>query len=364
MKPPVLNFALPLGNEARWSDLLAVLISTDPAPISAVLGLRHDPSTLAVHREVAVDSTNRPDIVLAVDGCRVAVVEVKVLAGLGANQLVRYQDAEPDADVYALLYPQRLVIPLAGPWHGLTWETVLTAYAQSDHPWVATTARAWLRHLEVALPEVGPGTVWNDLRIGEDFVIAIRARMSWLFNQIRPVADVEYDLVSSSAGADVGWLVQLYSRTPVPGYTITVEIEENLPVRDYPKYFTADGRRPLGPSAKVCLCQEGVTTSADFDWNYLLRLWPVMKQARSNWVRNTARPKAAHDREGHARIVTAGAPSFLGIGFGEAQTKINGCCMFGARIQFPAEIMLADLGAEVTRLSNLTVDLARISPPQ
>ena len=66
MKPLVLNFALPLGKEARWSDLLAVLIATDPAPISAVLDLRHDPSTLAVHREVAVDSTNRPDIVLAV----------------------------------------------------------------------------------------------------------------------------------------------------------------------------------------------------------------------------------------------------------------------------------------------------------
>jgi hypothetical protein len=87
MKLPVLKFALPLGNEARWSDLLAVLIATDPAPISAVLGLRHDPSTLAVHREVAVDSTSRPDIVLAVEGGRVAVIEVKVLAGLGANQL-------------------------------------------------------------------------------------------------------------------------------------------------------------------------------------------------------------------------------------------------------------------------------------
>lgn len=153
----------------------------------------------------------------------------------------------------------------------------------------------------------------------------------------------------------------LYAQTPALGYTITVEIEENLPVRDYPKYFTAGGRQLLGPSAKVCLCQEDVATSADFDWNYLLRLWPVMQQARDDWVRNAARPKAAHDREGHARIVAAGARPFLGIGFGEAQAKINGVCMFGARIQFPADIALADMSAEIARLSDLTLDLAQIS---
>jgi hypothetical protein len=361
MKPPVLRFALPPGSEARWSDLLAVLIATDPAPLSATLGLHHDPSALTVHREIAVDSANRPDIVLTVDGASVAVIEVKVLAGLGTKQLARYQTAEPGADVYALLYLERLAIHLsdAHPWRGFTWETVLTAYERSDHPWVATTARAWLRHLDAALPKVGPGTIWNDLRLGEDFVIAIRARMSWLFNQIQAPVGVEHDLLSSSAG--VSWLVQLYAQTPAPGYTITVEIEENLPVRDYPKRFTAQGRQPVGPSAKICLCQEDVTTSANFDWNFLLRLWPVMQQARNDWVPNAARPKAAHDREGHARIVAAGAPPFLGIGFGEAQAKINGVCMFGARVQFPADITLADMSAEVVRLSKLTLDLARIS---
>jgi hypothetical protein len=296
-----------------------------------------------------------------VDGVCVAVIEVKVLAGLGTQQLVRYQTAEPGADVYALLYPERLVIhlPDGHQWHGLTWETVLTAYARSDHPWVATTARAWLEHLDATLPKVGPGTIWNDLCLGEDFVIAIRARMSWLFNQIKAPAGIEHDLVNSSAG--VSWLIQLYAQTPTPGYTITVEIEENLPVRDYPKHFTTQGRQPLGPSAKICLCQEGVTTSANFDWNYLLRLWPVMQQARDDWVRNAARPKAPHDRGGHAKIVAAGAPPFLGIGFGEAQAKINGICMFGARIQFSADITLADMSAEIARLSDLTLDLAQIS---
>ena len=40
--------------------------------------MRLNSSALAVNREVAVDSANRPDIVLAVDGIRVAVIEVKV----------------------------------------------------------------------------------------------------------------------------------------------------------------------------------------------------------------------------------------------------------------------------------------------
>lgn len=361
MKQPVLGLALPLGSEARWSDLLAVLIATDPAPLIAVLDLRLDPSAVTVRREAAVDSANRPDIVLCADGMCVAVIEVKVLAGLGARQLARYRAALPGAKVYALIYPERLAISLteADAWRGLPWETVLRAYQRSSHSWAAATAQAWLGHLSTSLPRVGPGTTWNDLRLGEDFVIALRARMSWLSAQVRTPAGVDHDLVESTAG--VSWIARLYASSPVPGYMIMVEIEENLPVRDYPKYVTADAPRPRGPSAKVCLRQEGVTTSAGFDWDYLLRLWPVMRQARSDWVRNAARPKAAHDREGHARIVGAGAPPFLGIGFGEAQTKINCFCMFGARIQFPADITLADLAAEMAVLGNLTQDLAQIS---
>jgi hypothetical protein len=251
--------------------------------------------------------------------------------------------------VYALIYPERLVIDVgnAYTWRGLIWESVLRAYERSDHPWVATTARAWLGHLDTALPKVGPGTIWNDLRAGEDFVIAIRARMSWLFGQIHPPAGVEHDLVNSSKGRS--WVARLYAWTPKPGYTITVEIEEYLDVSDYPKHFTAAGPQPRGPTAKVCLSQEDVETSAGFDWDYLLRLWlwPVMAKARGNWVRNAARPKAVHDQKGHARIVAAGAPPFLGIGFGEAQTKADNFCMFGARIQSPADITLAGLSASL-----------------
>jgi hypothetical protein len=360
MDLPVLSFALPLRSEAHWSDLLAVLIATDPMPFAKVLGLNHDSAKLRVRREVAVNPDSRPDLVLQVDGACVAVIEVKVLAGLGARQLERYREAEPSAEVYALVYPEHLSAPphATGLWQGLTWETVLGSYEGSGHPWVAATARAWRCHLDAALPKLGPQTRWNDLREGEDFVIAMRARMSWLSRQFKVPAGVQHDLVPSAAG--VSWVARLYAETPVPGYWIMTEIEDNLPVRDYPSLATASGARPRGPSAKVCLYQYNVRTSVGFDWEYLLRLWSSMEQARSDWVRHAARPKARHDREGYERIVAAGAPRFLGIGFGDAQTKINKACMFGARIQFSVDIALSQLAEEFTALGELTLQLAQV----
>jgi hypothetical protein len=362
VETPVLSFALPLQAETHWSDMLAVLIATDPVPLGVVLGLEFGQAVLSVSREAFADSANRPDIVLTANGARIAVIEVKVLSGLGPRQLERYYEAVPDANAYVLVYPERLAVSLhdAKPWREVTWETLLRAYEDSGHSWVAATARAWRHHLDSALPKVETGTRWNDLRHGEDFVIAMRARMSWLYGQIHAPAGVEHDLVGSSAG--VSWVARLYAETPVPGYWIMSEVEENLPVRDYPRYFTADGPQPLGPSAKVCLCQEGVKTSAGFDWDYLHRLWPMMERARTDWVRHAARPRAAHDRNGYQRIVAAGAPPFLGIGFGDAQAKINQACMFGARIQFPADMTLAEISSEVAALAELTQQLAQVAP--
>jgi hypothetical protein len=48
---PVPGFALPLQSERHWSDMLAVLIATDPVPLGAVLGRRYAPAGLSVRRE-------------------------------------------------------------------------------------------------------------------------------------------------------------------------------------------------------------------------------------------------------------------------------------------------------------------------
>lgn len=257
---PVLSLTLPLQSETHWSDMLAVLIATDPVPLSSLIKRHYDPATLTVTREASVDDADRPDIVLTAAGTRVAVIEVKVLAGLGPRQLERYYEAVPGADIYVLVYLEHLPVPLhdAGPWRELTWEAVLQAYEGSADPWVAATAHAWCHHLDGALPKVGPETRWNDLHEGADFVIAMRARMSWLYS-------------------------------------------------------------------------------------------------------NPAQPRAVHDREGYKRMVAAGAPPFLGIGFGEANAKINHACMFGARIQFPADSTLADISREIAEIAELTLKLARES---
>jgi hypothetical protein len=352
--------ALPLRSETHWSDLLAVLIDTDPVPLTAVLGCRFDPEALSVSRESRIDPENQPDIVLTAGGHRIAVIEVKVLAGLGRSQLENYHAAVPDADVYALIYPERLAIPLhdGGSWRELTWERLLLAYEDSSHAWVAATARAWRHHLDSALPKVGPETRWNDLHQGEDFVIAMRARMSWLHGQVHAPDGVEHDLGGSSKGRS--WVLRLWAETPSPGYLIMTEVEEYLDNRKYPKWYASGGVQPLGPSVKVCLYQEDVTTSAGFDWDHLHRLWPVMEQDREGWVRNAAQPKAAHDRAGYERIVAAGAPAFLGIGFGEAQAINENFCMFGARVQFPASITLAEVSSEIPALADLTLKLAQV----
>lgn len=84
-----------------------------------------------------------------------------------------------------------------------------------------------------------------------------------------------------------------------------------------------------------------------------------MEQARKGWVRNAAQPKAAHDRAGYERIVAAGAPAFLGIGFGDAQARNENFCMFGARLQFPASITLAEFSREISALVDLILKIAQ-----
>lgn len=337
LSPPSLAHVLPLGNEAKWSDLLAALIETDPDPLYAALSVRAPAGVVSVHREVSVGKANRPDIVVNVDGQPWAVIEVKVLSGQGRKQLARYMEAVPNATHYAVLYPQRLGIDVGtgSPWQRLPWETLLDAYTTSTHPWVAATSTAWQAHLLCHMPTIDGDTVWGDLQNGEDFVNALRARIAWIHSRLDLPQPIEHELRESSAGAS--WLDHLYLPAGRDGYRVIADVEERLGVRDFPKYA---GNKPvIGPSVFVGLQQIGVTTSAGYDWDYLHALWPFMSTARTDWVANAAAPRG-HDRDGHRSIVAKGAPRYLGIGFGEGQTKYTNTCAFGARFQLAPQTTL------------------------
>lgn len=356
-----IGHALPLRSENRWSDMLAVLAATDPRPLLAILELRVDPATVTIRREVKASKTDRHDIVLCVGGRASALIEAKVLSGLGQEQLVRYEQSAPDVDLYAIVYPASLVVDTSDfpRWRPITWEAILAAYTRSTSRWVADTAKAWIQHIDAELPRVDAATVWNQLREGEGFINAMRSRISWVYSSVTAPTPLRKRLMSSSAGASS--VVGLRVEAPVDGYILQAEIEEGMGVRSIPKYASA-ARPPVGPSAWVGLVQYGVTTSAEFDWEYLARLWrEVMAPARSDWVRNRARPRGI-DKEPHEAMVSRGAPRYLGVGFGDAQTKISGECMFGARIQLPGDITLGSAARELERLGDLLLDMRELTP--
>ncbi len=349
---------VPLDIENRWSDLLAVLIERDPHAASVAFGWPDEPVT--VTREAQGEGKDRIDLVVHGSGTQVGVIEAKVLSGLGPRQLERYQRAMPHAQRFAVIFPKRLPVTVVGDWLPATWESVLDTFSHSAVPWVAETAKAWCEYLEAAMPPVGADTVWNEFSAGQDFVLAMRARSSWVYGELHPPESVELKILPSSSG--VSWVVKMSTPAAAPGYSIVVEFEEKWPNRSWPILAPSPAPDVKGPSVRVCLAMTDVDTSADFDWEYLHALWPVMAAARTDWVTTSARPRAAHDRAGYDRIVAAGAPRYLGIGFGHAQTSKSRECMFGARLQLAADITLGELASVMRKLVPLLLTLAAISP--
>ncbi|WP_414655731.1 PD-(D/E)XK nuclease family protein [Flexivirga sp.] len=114
---------------------------TDPAPIGRLIGVVPDP----VRREVAVSGqtstkSDRLDLLLSRNGQQIAAIEVKVLSDLGLDQLTRYTSAFPQAQRRFVLHLSSLPVNADFPpgWDELSWEDVLSAYAESDHPWVGS----------------------------------------------------------------------------------------------------------------------------------------------------------------------------------------------------------------------------------
>jgi hypothetical protein len=138
-----IGHVLSLANENRWSDMLAVLVEADPATASTALGLRPALVAPLVQREAPGSGKDRVDL-LVHDGDRLrALIEVKVLSGLGRRQLDWYREAHPDADYYLLLFPKRLPIhlPKGSGWKVIAWDDLLTEFTGlcADGGWPVCT---------------------------------------------------------------------------------------------------------------------------------------------------------------------------------------------------------------------------------
>lgn len=356
---------VPLESENGWNDLLAALIETDPTPVAGLLDLgASEAGRVVVRRETSVERRDRIDLLIDVDGVLRTAVEAKVLSGLGRDQLSRYRSAWPDATNYVLLtlddFPIRLDARSEG-WQTLAWEVLLQNLAGSANAWVAQTASAWLAHIDESLPRLDSKVRWNDLHPGDPWVLSMRARMAWVFARLDPPPPVAADLVSSSAGNS--WVARMRVPTGVPGYNVVAEAEETTPVRAIPRIVSEEGRRPLGPTILVCLQQTGVDTSAGFDWVWLHAMWKHMAEARLPWHQGRPCLPTLHDKVNQQGIVAAGAPSFLGYGYGHRQTKRSSACMFGAQVRLRPDVTLAEAASALSGVGELMLMMAATPPP-
>lgn len=365
---PDLSFVVPAAHENRWSDLLATLISTDPSPISRLLGVEVD----AVHREVVVPGpaarrSDRLDLLLVHEGVAVAAIEVKLLSNLGPRQLDRYLSALPSAGVYRVLHLARLPVNLnaSTPWTSLTWESVLTAYGGSESPWVAATAKAWLAQLDSLVPPVDADTVWND--VPDDaagFELAMRTRVAWLASQMDGWCDLDHDIEPSSGGGN--WAARMWTGTAIPGHFVTAELQEGLTAFEWkPNPGRPYRDRLPGPVVLLGLRQDGSPTSANFDWGLLHRMFAEhvidadgLPRDDRAWHTTSARPTNPVDKQNWQHIVEAGAPRWLGKGWGMKVAQGTESCLFGARFGLAPASTLSEVDAELRRLQPLLLGLA------
>ena len=187
-----LRFLLPLSNENAWSDLLATLMTADERTMRRTLGIADD-AALVIRREVSKSrgdrGADRPDVVVEAGGRGLTVLEIKVLSGLGPEQLERYlayvDHSDRDACAFLAVSPKGLRVNTqhVRAWRNTSWEELIEPFMTSDVPWVAATAAAWRRHLETHVPRVDGASIWNGI-VDEDLLLALRARATYLHDHV------------------------------------------------------------------------------------------------------------------------------------------------------------------------------------
>ncbi|MGI5054504.1 PD-(D/E)XK nuclease family protein [Streptomyces sp. JAC18] len=354
---PDLRFLLSINSENAWSDLLATLMNADQAITRSVLGI-DTVGPLQIRREVSKSrgrkAADRPDLVVEANGQVVAVVEVKLLAGLGIEQLERYYRyvAEEDRDdcrfVAVSLQRIRLDTTHAQDWQNLTWEELIAPFASSPVTWAATTATAWTSHIKSQVPEVDGHTIWNQIA-GIDLYLALRLRAAYMYDNVALPGG------SSKAIREIGsgglYVAILDAPIPGSGYTVRWDATESLPTQEVGKLVDSSGLRGVG--FRFFLVQQRVTSSKAYDWDHLALLWQEYL-AQEDWIPwrpHPPRKTLQWEKDGVARLKALGAPAFLGAGYGEKQAKLSGEVEFGARFVLPPSTTLKEATEVLSRVA-------------
>lgn len=208
------------------------------------------------------------------------------------------------------------------------------------------------------LPQANADTRWNDLRARDPVPLIMKARMTWVYEHLAPAAPLKTDFMAS--GGSKGWVARLHMPSPVAGYMIAAEVEDTS-ARTWPAHLQPGDPNPVtGPKIWVGLRQHDVTGSQGFDWDYLASLWPLMSAAHDDWITTGPGLPTPHDRAAWRRI---GSPRHLGYGFGHREAIKNNVCMFGARIQLPADTQLGQIVDELHKVAQLLLNMATVKPP-
>jgi hypothetical protein len=147
---------------------------------------------------------------------------------------------------------------------------------------------------------------------------------------------------------------------------VTAELQEGLTAYEWRVAPDRPYRDRLpGPVVLLGLRQDGVATSADFDWPLLHRMFAdhvldangSPRDGRA-WHLTAPRPTDPIDRQNWQAIVEDGAPKWLGKGWGMKVAKSAQSCLFGGRYQLAPDSTLGAIDNELCRLQPIIEQMA------
>ena len=323
-----------MGNENQWADFLAMLIEWDPVAAARLFGFPASGALVVSREHVRDDIADRADLVLRAEGTGEiqCVIECKVSADVDLWQLQRYVDRWPESPCFVLitLFEVSGLLQSNQVWTYQSWRHVLDGFRSSDDAAVAGLATQGLQRIRQELDCCDGGTRWDSPET------TAWAKLTWLLEQVHLAKFCTVALGRSTAGAP---LLSLDTDT-VDDYLVSIELQDDQSRRRAPW---------KGPMARLMLMSTGVETSANFDWQKLKDLQPLIEHADVAWRNGTGRRTEAEKSDRDATMV----PAWMSYGYGDRQAAKRNWCGFGPAWKLAPDTSLAEVADYLT--ATLTV---------